>query len=76
MLKDNKSAFERWLIQDTERGLNIRDKTNDLVTVYCIECDDNRKVKPGKDVRHAVCATCEIAMVEKYQYKQEKALKG
>ena len=73
---DIKSAFDRWLMNDIEWGTNVRDKTNDLVTVYCTECDDNRKVKPGKDVRHAVCETCEIAMVENYQYKQEKALKG
>ncbi|MCS5616061.1 MAG: hypothetical protein NZ771_09685 [Candidatus Marinimicrobia bacterium] len=56
VFEDLVAAFEKWLIRDVERGWNPRDKSNDLVTIYCPGCDDKKEVKRGtKEERSTIC---------------------
>ena len=71
VFEDLVAAFEKWLIRDVERGWNPRDKSNDLVTVFCTKCHGSRDVREGKESRNAICKKCGIQMVEKYHYDLE-----
>ena len=59
---DLAAAFEKWLIMDVECGWNPRDKSNDLVTVFCTKCHGFRDVREGKESRNAICKKCGIQM--------------
>ena len=73
MFEDLVAAFEKWLIRDVERGWNSRDKSNDLVTIYCPGCDSKKEVKRGtKEERLTFCKQCGQPMLGYNFYLIEK----
>jgi len=73
VFEDLVAAFEKWLIMDVERGWNPRDKSNDLVTIYCPGCDSKKEVKRGtKEERLTFCKKCGQPMLGYNFYLIEK----
>ena len=73
VFEDLVAAFEKWLIRDVERGWNPRDKSNDLVTIYCPGCDSKKEVKRGtKEERLTFCKKCGQPMLGYNFYLIEK----
>ena len=73
VFEDLVAAFEKWLIRDVERGWNPRDKSNDLVTIYCPGCDSKKEVKRGtKEERLTFCKKCGQPMLGYNFYRIEK----
>ena len=73
VFEDLVAAFEKWLIRDVERGWNPRDKSNDLVTIYCPGCDSKKEVKRGtKEERLTFCKQCSELMLGYNFYLIEK----
>ena len=72
---DLAAAFEKWLINGLKYGYNKRDKSNDLVTLYCHVCDSTKEVKRGKDERTTICEPCGEQMLDHNSYLVEKNIK-
>ena len=75
VFEDLVAAFEKWLIMDVERGWNPRDKSNDLVRIYCPGCDSTKDVKRGKEERTTFCKQCDEQMLDYNSYLIEKNIK-
>ena len=75
VFEDLAAAFEKWLMNDVKYGYNKRDKSNDLVTLYCHVCDSTKEVKKGKDERTTICEPCGEQMLDRYDYLVEKNIK-
>ena len=71
VIDDLAAAFEIWLMNDVKYDYNKRDKSNDLVTRYCVKCDKPKKVKKGNEERNAIC--CGEQMWSRNEYFHEKS---
>ena len=72
VIDDLAAAFEIWLMNDVKYGYNKRNKSNDLVTIFCPGCDGTKEVKRGKDERTTICKPCNEQMLDKNSYLIEK----
>ena len=68
---DTKAAFEKWVLQAVEWKINKRDKSNDLVKIYCPGCNNTKEVKKGKEERTTLCQPCDEQMLDHYSYLNE-----
>ena len=75
VIDDLAAAFEIWLMNDVKYGYNKRNKSNDLVTIFCPGCDGTKEVKRGKDERTTICKPCGEQMLDKTSYLIEKNLR-
>ena len=75
VFEDLAAAFEKWLMNDVKYGYNKRDKSNDLVTLYCHVCDSTKEVKKGKDERTTICEPCGEQVLDKPSYLIEKNIR-
>ena len=71
VFEDLAAAFEKWVLRDVEWEINKRDKSNDLVTRYCIVCDTTKEVKRGNEERSTFC--CGEQMWSRNEYLHEKS---
>ena len=69
---DLAAAFEIWLMNDVKYGYNKRNKSNDLVTIFCPGCDGTKEVKRGKDERTTICKPCGEQLLDNNSYLIEK----
>ena len=72
VVDDLAAAFEIWLMNDVKYGYNKRNKSNDLVTIFCPGCDGIKEVKRGKDERTTICKPCGEQLLDKNSYLIEK----
>ena len=72
VIDDLAAAFEIWLMNDVKYGYNKRNKSNDLVTIFCPGCDGIKEVKRGKDERTTICKPCGEQLLDKNSYLIEK----
>ena len=72
VVDDLAAAFEIWLMNDVKYGYNKRNKSNDLVIIFCPGCDIPKEVKRGKDERTTICKPCNEQMLDKNSYLIEK----
>ena len=68
---DLAAAFEKWVLRDVDWGINKRDKSNDLVKIYCPGCNNTKEVKKGKEERTTLCQPCDEQMLDHYSYLNE-----
>ena len=68
---DLAAAFEIWLMNDVKYGYNKRNKSNDLVTIFCPGCDGTKEVKRGNEERTTNC--CGEQMLFRNDYSHEKS---
>ena len=69
--KDLAAGFNNWLMNDVKYDRNNRDKSNDLVTRYCVVCDKTKEVKRGNEERSTFC--CGEQMLSRNEYLHEKS---
>jgi len=72
VVDDLAAAFEIWLMNDVKYGYNKRNKSNDLVTIFCPGCDGTKEVKRGKDERTTICKPCGEQLLDNNSYLIEK----
>ena len=72
MYKDLAAGFNNWLMNDVKYDRNNRDKSNDLVTRYCVECDKPKKVKKGNEERNAICCGKQMWSLNEYLHEKSR----
>ena len=63
----NEDGFAMWVMDDNDKGMNLKKKEKPTHTMYyCVGCDFKKQAPADKTYGH-ICEKCEDQMVEKHE---------